>query len=81
MPFSNLSKGWTTFGMLPDESARDEPQDPHQYVDRPEYNTHESLGLTSPERTVEARQQQDGSVRLPEAFVPYVGKETPHPAK
>ena len=28
-----------------------------------------------------ARQQQDGSVCLPEALVPYVGKETLHPAK
>jgi hypothetical protein len=45
------------------------------------FNTHESLGLTSPGRTAEARQQQDGSVRLPEALVPYVGKETLHPAK
>ncbi len=28
-----------------------------------------------------ARQQQDGSVRLPEALVPYVGKETLHPVR
>ncbi len=30
---------------------------------------------------LEIYQQEDGSIRLPEALVPYVGKETLHPAK
>ena len=30
---------------------------------------------------LEIYQQQDGSVRLPEALVPYVGKEVLEPAK
>ncbi len=51
------------------------------YTVRDRFNTHESLGLTSPGRTAEARQQQDGSVRLPEALFPYVNKKSLHPAK